>query len=388
MTDMPHEIYLDNAATTQTDPEVAEAALHMMQVEYGNPSSLHKKGLQAQLALDKARSQVAKVLDCLPEELIFTSGGTEANNLALLGGAEALRRRGNHIVTTAYEHASVLESAKQLEKLGFAVTYVPPGPDGTVSPTAIAEAVTDQTILVSCMLVNSETGALIPMGEVAALVRRRNKTCLIHGDAVQAFGKIPLSAKKMGVDLLTLSAHKIHGPKGCGALFVRKGVRLRPLLFGGGQEKSLRPGTENTALIAAFGKAAEKAGGHLAESYEAMQSVCKFFANKSEQLPGLCRNSPANATPYIVNISLPGYRSETLIHHLAAAGIYVSGGSACAKGAKSHVLTAMGLPDDRIAGSLRVSFARTTTTDDIERFFAVLQEGLDTLVHAKTGGRS
>ena len=382
------EIYLDNAATTQTDPDVAEVALRMMQMDYGNPSSLHKKGLQAQLQLDKARAQVARLLDCLPEEVVFTSGGTEANNLALLGGAEALRRRGNHIVTTAYEHASVLEAAAQLEKLGFSVTYVPPGADGTIDPAAIAAAVTAQTILVSCMLVNSETGALIPIEKVASLVRRKNKNCLIHGDAVQAFGKIPLSSKKAGVDLLTVSAHKIHAPKGCGALFVRKGVHLRPLLFGGGQEKSLRPGTENTALIAAFGHAADNARTHMAESYAAVQDICKFFVNKCEGMPELCINSPANTTPYVMNISIPGYRSETLIHHLAAAGIYVSGGSACAKGAKSHVLTAMGLTTARIESSLRISFSRYSTTDEVARFFAVLQDGLDTLVHTIRPGRA
>lgn len=374
------EIYLDNAATTATDADVAAVAVELMTGDYGNPSSLHQKGLDAQLRMEKARQQVAALLDCTPEEITFTSGGTEANNLAVQGGVKALRRRGNHIITTAFEHSSVLSPVAELEKQGFSVTRIQPGPDGIISPQAVVEAVREDTILVSCMLVNSETGAINPVEELARAVRKKNELCLIHCDAVQAFGKLALSVRKLGVDLLTLSGHKIHAPKGCGALYIRRGVRILPLVYGGSQENSLRPGTENTALACALGGAAEKAGQGQKEYYARVQKICEYFVNKSRTVTGLCINSPANGTPYIVNVSLPGYRSEIMLHHLEESGIYVSSGSACAKGAKSHVLLSMGLPPDRVDSALRLSFSRYSTIEEVDAFFAALEAGMTRLV--------
>jgi cysteine desulfurase len=375
------DVYLDNAATTRTDPDIAACALEMMTACYGNPSSLHSKGLEASRRVAKARAQVAALMESDPGEIIFTSGGTEANNLALLGGAAALRRRGDHIVAAAFEHSSVRAAVKQLESEGLSVSWVNPLPDGSANIPAMIEAVTESTILVSCMLVNSETGAISAIEKLAAGVRRKNKMCLLHCDAVQGFGKIPLSVGKLGVDLLSVSAHKIYAPKGCGALYVRKGVRILPLLHGGGQERSLRPGTESTALIAAFGLAAEKAGANLAENLRHITAICEYFMNKSENFGGLRKNLPENATPYIRNISLPGYLSGHLVEFLSSRGVYVSGGSACSGGAKSHVLEAMGLPDELVASALRVSFSRYTTREEIDRFFAVLEEAKSQLIH-------
>ncbi|MDL2233064.1 cysteine desulfurase [Ruminococcaceae bacterium OttesenSCG-928-L11] len=377
------EIYLDNAATTKVDHAIALVALEMMEEAYGNPSSRHGKGLEAELRLNKAREQVAAVMGAAPEEVYFTSGGTEANNIAIQGGVDALRRRGNHIVTTAVEHSSVKTTVEQLERQGFAVTRILPDSHGTIDPAEVVGAVTDKTILVSCMLVNSETGALHPVESMFTRIRRKNKLCMLHCDGVQAFGKLPLSVKKLGADLLSVSAHKIHGPKGCGALYVHKGARVNPLYFGGSQERGIRPGTESTALIAAFGAAAEQAGRDMTQNQQHVREVCEYFVNKANSLAGICMNSPPDSTPYIQNLSVPGYRSETLLHYLEQQGVYVSSGSACSKGAKSHVLAAMGLSAERIDSALRVSFSRYSTTEEVDKFFAALEAGMATLIRAK-----
>lgn len=370
------EIYLDNAATTRVDADIAGLALELMTRDYGNPSSLHKKGLEAQLRLEAARLEVASALGAAKEEIIFTSGGTEANNLALLGAAEAKKRRGNGIVAMAFEHASVLAALRHLQEQGFSVALVNPRADGTVDPDALLAAVDQGTILLSCMLVNSEVGSVAPVAEIARQARRKNPAILIHCDAVQAFGKIPFSVRRLDVDLLSVSAHKLHAPKGCGALYIKKGVRIAPVLFGGGQEGRLRPGTENTPFAAAFGLAAEKAARGLAPNLERASALREYFVNKVAQMPGVCINSPPDATPYIYNISVPGYRSEVLLHFLAERGVFVSSGSACSKGAVSPVLRAMGLPPARVDSALRVSIGFETTREGLDCFFEVLAEAM------------
>ena len=305
-------IYLDNAATTRCDPEAAQLVMQMLTREYGNPSSLHAMGFRAEQQVERARAQVAGLLKSDPKEILFTSGATESNNLAVIGGARAMRRRGSRIAVFAAEHASVLEAARHLEAEGFEVCLLPPGPDGRLSPAQAAEAVDEKTVLFCCMLVNNETGAVNDIAAIAAAVKAKNPRTLFHCDAVQGAGKLPLSLKKLPVDTLSLSGHKLYAPKGVGALFIRSRVRLLPLLYGGAQQGGLRPGTENTAHIAALGLACERAGMKMQERFEKAQQLCRIFREKILQVEGACINSPTDASPYIVNVSIPGLRSEKI----------------------------------------------------------------------------
>ena len=366
------EIYLDNCATTRTDPDIATAALEVMMTTYGNPSSLHVKGLEAQLLLEKAREQVAAALGCQPQEIYFTGGGTQANNLSLLGAYSAHKRRATHLVAGKGEHASVLGPLKHLGQQGADVTLCPILADGYPDPQALAAAVDQNTLLVSCALVNSEVGCLAPVGELARAAKAKSGRILIHCDAVQALGKIPVSVDKLGVDLLSVNGHKLHAPKGIGALYVRGGVRIHPLMYGGEQQRGICPGTESVPLAVAFGAAVEKISREMSHNFENYRRLRKLFLEKAENFPGLCINSASEATPYICNVCLPGYKSETMVHFLAERGVYVSGGSACAKGKDSHVLTAMGLPRKQIQSALRISFCKDTTGQDIDIFFQTL----------------
>ena len=373
------ECYLDNSATTAVTPEVAALAAHIMTEQYGNPSSLHRRGFWAERALTEARGQVAAVLRCRPEEIIFTSGGTESNNLALLGAARAARRRGNRIVTTAVEHHSVLAVCRQLESEGFEVTYVSPDAGGVITPESFAAACDEKTVLASCMMVNSETGALHDIPAIAAACRRKNPGILFHADCVQAFGRLEIAPARWGVQLVSVSGHKIHAPKGVGALYVAKGVRLLPPLYGSGQERGLRPGTENLPGICAMGLAAERMNARRAENAAHFTALRQKLITNLSQSPAVCINSPEAAAPYIINLSVEGIRSEIMIHYLEQFGIYVSSGSACAKGERSHVLTAMGLPEDRIDSAIRVSMTDTTAEEEIDEFCRRLLQGAATL---------
>lgn len=370
--------YLDNSATTRVCPQAAEKALEMMTACFGNPSSLHSLGAAAERELTAARQKVARLAGCRAEEIVFTSGGTEANNLALFGGAEAKRRAGRHIVTTAVEHASVAAACGELERQGWVVTRLTPGRDGSLSVPQIAAACRPDTVLVSVMMVNNETGARFPIERMVPAVRRAAPEALIHCDAVQAAGKLPLNAARWGLDLMTVSSHKIHGPKGSGALFVRKGVRLLPRAFGGGQENGLRPGTEAVPLHAAFGAAAEA----LPPPAEQEALFTSLRRRLTDGLAGRGEfeiNSPADGVPYILNLSVPGIRSETMMHFLAQRGVYVSSGSACSRGKKSPVLAALGFSDARIDSALRVSFTYTTTLEEIDRFLSALYDAAASL---------
>ena len=377
-----YDVYLDNAATTRTHSKVAQAAVEMMCVEYGNPSSLHLKGFYAQRIKEEAQSTIAGALGAQPEEVTFTSGGTEANNLAIFGTAKALARRGKKIITTQLEHASVLEPMQVLEEEGFEIIRIAPLPDGSLDIDALEEAVDKDTILVSCMLVNSEIGSVSSIDEAVKRVKRKNAKTVFHTDAVQAYCKIPFSVKSLGVDLLSISGHKIHAPKGIGALYIRKGTRIVPIMHGGGQENGMRPGTENMPGIYAFAKATELAKQNWNSDFAHVVGLCKYFINKCEKAPGLRINSDTEASPYICNISVPGYRSETLLHYLEERKIFVSSGSACSKGAKSHVLSALGLPNQRIDSAIRVSFSANNTTEEIDKFFIVLQEARQELIRS------
>ena len=373
------EIYFDNSATTRVSPEAARRALELMTEEYGNPSSLHRRGFLAEQALSQARGEIARILGAEPEEVAFTSCGSEGNNLAVIGGAMAARRRGNKVVTTAVEHESVLAPVRHLSENGFEAVYLPPRAGGAVDPEEAAAAVDEKTVLLSVMHVNSETGAVNDLRAIARAARRNNPRLLIHADCVQSFGKLPVSPKSWGVDLVTLSGHKIHAPKGIGAIYAAKGSRLLPLYYGSGQERGLHPGTENTPGACAFGLAARQMWEAREENMARFRQLRERLTEKLREMPGVCINSPPDGAPYIVNLSLPGIPSEVMIHYLERREIYVSGGSACAKGARSHVLTAMGLPVDRVDGALRVSFCRENTPEEVDEFCRWLALGLEEL---------
>lgn len=368
-------VYLDNSATTAPCPDAVKAVNLMMTENFGNPSSLHGAGISAMKEIISARESIAKALSCEKDEILFTSGATEANNLAIFGAAYANRRRGNRIVTTAIEHESVMQSIDRLEEEGFEVIRLMPDEHGFISEKELEEAINDKTILVSMMYINNEVGSILPVEKIKKAVTRKNAPALIHIDCVQAFGKIPVRPKKLGADLASVTAHKIHGPKGSGALYIRKGVNISPRTFGGEQEKRIRPGTEASPLIAGFG-AAVNALPDLKKQSEYISGLNTYARERLSEIDGLIFNSADNASPFILNIYIPSFmRSQTVIQELSAKyGIYVSSGSACAKGKRSHVLTAMHLPDERIDKSIRISFCRSNTKEDIDILADALKE--------------
>ena len=374
------EHYLDNSATTRVLPEAARKAAEVMVEEYGNPSSLHTRGFRARQELEASRETVAARLGAKPEELYFTSGGTEGNNLALFGAALAKKRQGNRIVTTLAEHDSVLGTVGELEKQGFEVVRLRPDSEGHLSEEQLFDAVNEKTILVSMMLVNNETGAVLPVSAAARAIRRKKAPALLHTDAVQAFGKLEFSPAKLGADLCTVSAHKVHGPKGVGALYVSKSARILPHTFGGGQEKGLRPGTESVPLICAFGEAVRLLP-KASEAGPEMERLNGLLRGKLRELPEVTVNSPEDGLPYILNFSAGRVRAETMLHFLAEQNIFVSSGSACGRAKPSHVLEAMGLPKERISSALRVSFSRFSEEDDVLALAEALKKGLRTLLH-------
>ena len=373
--------YLDNSATTPVSAAAAERALYMMTENFGNPSSLHGMGIEAEREVERARDSVADALGVSSKNITFTSGGTEANNTVIFGAAEALKRRGSRVIVSAVEHSSVYESAARLREQGFDVQYAPVDANGVVRLDALEALLTDKTILVSVMAVNNETGSVQPTEAIAKAVHRHCPNALFHVDAVQAFCKMPLKPKKWGVDALTVSAHKIHGPKGVGALYLRDGARILPLLCGGEQQKKLRPGTESAPLIAAFGEAVREAD--IAGNLNRIKALNAYALERLTAIGGVMINSPADALPYIINLSVEGIRSETMLHHLERFGVYVSSSSACAKGKPSYVLTAMGLGRDRVDSSIRVSFSKLNTEEDIDALCEGLKSGIVDLQKVK-----
>ena len=368
------EVYLDNSATTKPCPGARKRLLEAVDLLWGNPSSLHQKGLEAQLLLEGARAFIAKCLSCRESELYFTSGGTESNNLAVFGAAKAMRHKGKRIVVSSVEHPSVSRAFDKLESDGFTVVRLPVDRFGVVPVEEIENAVDESTVLVSIMAVNNELGSVEPVEALSRIVKEKHSPALIHVDAVQAFGKLPLNVKKLGIDLMSVSAHKIHGTKGAGALFVKDSVHLAPHIFGGGQEKNVRPGTEPLPAIAAFFGAAEELD--IKKSLPAVTALRDGFVKKLSALDGVVINSGADALPYIVNISLPGRPAEAVLNFLSSRGIYVSSGSACAKGHRSPTLTAAGLESERVNSSLRISLSRFTTADELDFCLEGIEEAL------------
>lgn len=361
------EIYLDNSATTQVCREAVDAMLPVLTDNYGNPSAVHAKGVRAKTALETARGRIADVLSCAPEEVYFSHSGTLANNTAVFGAAEMKKRAGNRIVTTATEHPSVANCMARLEERGFEVIRLKPSAGGAFSPEELLRAVNKNTILISCMLVNNETGAINPVELLQKAAKRAGAPALIHVDAIQAFGKLPVKPGKMGIDLLTVSGHKIHGPKGVGALYIRKGVQIRPYVVGGGQENGLFSGTEPLPAIVGFGAAAA-ALPDPKQSLEKLRNLRRYLLEKVKAIPGVEVNSPPDGLPYIVNLSVTGIPSQVLINHMGSRGVYLSAGSACKKGHRSEVLTVMGLPPARIDSAVRISMSRYTTFTEIDAF--------------------
>lgn len=371
--------YLDNSATTKPCEECINAVTNMLENNWGNPSSLHNLGIDAMKEVILARDEIAQSLGANREEIIFTSGGTEANNLALFGAVKARKRLGSRIVTTAIEHESVLQSAQELEKQGFEVVYLQPDRDGNISKKQLFDAVNKDTILVSMMYINNEVGTIMPVEAIKRAVKKAESPALIHIDCVQAYGKIPIHAKKLGADLITVSAHKIHGPKGVGALYVNKDANLTnqnfARTFGGEQEKKIRPGTESAPLIAGFG-AAVQALTPTAEQKRYVRELNSYAREQLSKIDGIQFNNGEDASPYIINIYIPTFmRSQTILQELSSNyGIYVSNGSACAKGKKSHVLTAMGLDNETLDKSIRISFCRYNTKEEIDLLANALRE--------------
>ena len=377
------EIYLDNSATTKPCPEAIEAANEMMTLFWGNPSSTHAKGNEAAQKIKEARRTVASAISAAPEEIFFTSGGTEANNIAIFGAAARNKKNGSRIVTSAIEHSSVLDSVAELEKQGFEVIRVMPDSFGHISTEAIAQAVNSDTVLVTMMMVNNEVGSILPIESTVKTARKKAPKAIIHCDCVQAFGKIPISVKKLGVDMITVSAHKIYSPKGVGALYKRKGLHIPSLTHGGHQEDSFRPGTEASPLIAAFGAATAIACDRFSmkERYEQVVLLKNYAVERLSQIDGVVINSPDDALPYIINFSTCCVKAETMLNFLSDRGIYVSGGSACAKGEPSHVIKALNLPRDVSDSAIRVSLSADNTREEIDILTRSVAEGMAALAH-------
>lgn len=376
-------VYLDSAATTRPSAACISAALEAMEHQYGNPSSLHAFGLQAQLCVDAARKQVASALGCAPESLTFTSGATESSHLAIRGAAAVYGKRKRRVITTAVEHASVRAAFDLLEEEGFAVVRIAPRSDGRIAPEDVLAAADDSTCLVSMMLVNNETGAILPVAETFAALKRLHPEIITHCDAVQGFLKIPVTPQALSADLLTVSGHKVHAAKGTGALYHKKGIRLKPLLTGGEQENGLRAGTEAVPLIAGFGAACADLAGTVQKRYETVSALRDTAVRLLGEIGGVTVQSPADASPYILSFSVEGLRSETMLHFLAERGIYVSSGSACSRGRQSGVLQAFHIKQNAADSTLRISFCAENTADDLVQLADALRDAQQRLVHKR-----
>lgn len=373
--------YFDNSATTMLCTKAKEAIVEACDM-YGNPSSLHKMGILSSRMLEDARKTVAESISADVSEIYFTSGGTESDNMAIVGAVKALHRRGRKIVTTAFEHSAVMHTMKQLEVDGFEVIYLKPDESGTVSIRAFLDAIDEQTILVSCMSVNNETGAFLPVELIKKAIIKKKSPALFHCDATQSYLKYPINPNKSGIDLLTLSAHKIHGPKGVGALYIKKGVRILPRTFGGEQEKGLRPGTEPLILINGFA-ASVKDFGNSAENAKKCAEIKNYIIEKLKNESDILINSPDNSSDYILSISVFGIRSETMLHFLEQKEVYVSSGSACAKGKPSHVLTALGFDKKRADSTIRISFSKFNTFKQADRLIDGIITAKNSLIKSK-----
>lgn len=376
-------IYLDHAATTKPCEEAIAAIDTCLRETYGNPSSLHRAGLQAQLVVDGVRKTIGGVLACEPQGILFTSGATESNNLAVLGAAGAYGKHAPRVITTTVEHASVRESFNELEARGFEVVRIAPDHRGEFSAEAFVDAVNDRTCLMSMMLVNNETGAILPVRRAFYGAKRKNPRIITHCDMVQGFLKLPVKVTELQADLLSFSAHKIHGAKGVGGLYIRKGVRLTPLLHGGKQEQGVRPGTEAVPLIAGFGAAVKAFAPTIAARHQRVCELRDYLTERLREMPGVVINSHADASPYIVNFSVERIRSEILLHFLEEREVYVSSGSACSKGANSGVLSEFGVRPELTDSAIRVSLCADNVKHELRTLTELVAEGQQRIMTAK-----
>lgn len=364
------EAYLDNSATTRCLESVKDIVVKTMMEDYGNPSSKHLRGVKAEQYIKESREAIAKTMKVNEKEIFFTSGGTESNNWAIIGAAMANKRAGMHVITTAIEHPAVIQPMQYLEEQGFRISYIPVGRDGKTDLDALEKAICDETILISAMYVNNEVGAVQPLEEISALIKKKKPGILFHVDAIQAYGKYRILPKKMGIDMLSVSAHKIHGPKGVGFLYVNEKVKIKPLILGGGQQKGMRSGTDNVPGIAGLGMAAKEAYTGFEEKVSHLYRLKELFANGVREIPDTVINSPDGVlgAPQIVSVSFRGIRSEVLLHSLEEKEIYVSSGSACSSNKKlpiSTVLKEIGLEKDLLETTVRFSFSHFTTEEEI-----------------------
>lgn len=367
------EAYLDNAATTPVFPEVKDIMVTVMEKDFGNPSSKHTKGMEAEKYINEAKDIIAGALKCQPKEIIFTSGGTESNNMAFIGTAIANRRAGKHVITTRIEHASVHEPMAYLEEMGYEVTYLPVDRTGRVSAEEVQKALREDTVLVSIMYVNNEIGSVEPIAQIGEMLHRENPKILFHVDAIQAFGKYKIIPKRLGIDMMSVSGHKIHGPKGIGFLYVKDGVKIRPILFGGGQQKGMRSGTENVPAIAGLGVAVKKMFENHSEKREHLYELKKALIQGLQQYEGVTINGIEGVeleetAPHIVSVSFESIKSEVMLHALAQEGVFVSSGSACSSNHPelSGTLQAVGVKNDLLDSTLRFSFSVMTTMEQID----------------------
>lgn len=373
------EAYLDNSATTRCSESVRDMMVKVMMEDYGNPSSLHLKGVKAEEYIKQAKERIAKTLKVTDKEILFTSGGTESNNLAIIGGVLANQRAGKHLITTSVEHASVAAVMKYLEEQGFEVTYLSVDKNGLISLEELEAAVREDTILVSMMQINNEIGAIEPVEKAAEIIKGKNPKTLVHVDAIQSYGKLRIYPKKMQIDMLSVSGHKLHGPKGVGFLYIKDKTKVKPLILGGGQQKGMRSGTENVPGIAGLSVACEEIYRNFDDNIEQMRKVKQAFLQGLENIEGVHVNglSGEDSAPHIVSVSFEGIdKSEALLHALEDKGIYVSAGSACSsnKPAVSATLKAIGVPEKLLTATLRFSFSVHTTVEEIEYTLQALEE--------------
>ncbi|MDY3040863.1 MAG: cysteine desulfurase family protein [Roseburia inulinivorans] len=372
------EVYLDNSATTRCSERAKDLMVKVLMEDYGNPSSLHMKGVEAENYIKEAKKKIAKTLKVDEKEILFTSGGTESNNTALIGAALANKRAGNHIITTSIEHASVSAVTGYLEELGFRVTYLKVDANGIISLEELQEAVCEDTILVSMMMVNNEIGAVEPIEEAVKIIKAKNPNTLVHVDAIQAYGKYRIFPKKLGIDMISVSGHKIHAPKGTGFLFIKDKTKVKPLIYGGGQQKGMRSGTENVPGVAALGEAAEEIYENFEEKIDHLYQIKQRFVEGVLKIEGVSVNGKTDrdSAPQIVSVSIDGVRSEVMLHTLEDRKIYVSAGSACSsnKPSVSHTLTNIGLKNNLLDSTIRFSFSVHTTEEEIDYALEVMNE--------------
>lgn len=374
-------IYFDNAATTAPSREVCDAVVEGMQ-NFGNPSSLHRLGLESEKLVTCARERIAKSVGAQANEIYFTSGATESNNTAIFGAVKKFGKRKKKIITTSVEHPSVGEVCTHLENEGFEIIRISPNSDGVIIAEEIISAVDDDTFLVTCMLANNENGYILPISKAFAAIKRKYPNVLTHCDCVQAFMKIPVNVKRLNADMISLSGHKIHGPKGIGVLYVKKGVRIPSLVYGGGQERNFRSGTESVPLICGFSKAVEQLAPTISDRFEHVKSLQGYLFEQCEK-NGIHVNSNSDCSPYVNSIAVDNLKSEVLLHFLEDKEIYVSSGSACSKGKKSSVLKEFGVKDCYLDSTIRISFCAENNTNEIDELIAAINEAKEKLCGIK-----